>query len=176
MMPILRETIETTLPRDEAFALIADFANAAAWDPGTATSERVDDGPVGVGARYRLGVRMRGRIAPMEYRITTFEAPRRVVLAGSGSGVRAIDDIRFQATAGGTRIGYTAEIHLTGLMRLLEPLAGGAFATIAREARDGMQRTLDERARAAATAPSAATAPPAAAGAAPAAPAASGQR
>ena len=150
-MPILRETIETTLPRDDAFAFIADFANSAAWDPGTATSERIGDGPVGVGTRYRLGVRMRGRVAPMEYRITTFEVPSRVVLAGTGSGVAATDDITFVATPGGTRIEYVATIHLRGLMRLVEPFVGGAFAKIGRDARDGMQRALDERARAQAT-------------------------
>ncbi len=147
-MPIIRETIQTSLDRDSAFAFIADFANSAAWDPGTATSERIDDGPVGVGSRFRLGVRMRGRVVPMEYRITTLEAPRRVVLAGSGSGVRAIDDITFTERAGGTRIDYIADIHLEGWMRLIEPFVGGAFAKIGRDARDGMERSLDERARA----------------------------
>jgi carbon monoxide dehydrogenase subunit G len=147
-MPILRETIHTTLGPDEAFAFVADFANAQVWDPGTATSERIDDGPVGVGARYRLGVRMRDRVVPMEYRITALDAPRRVVLVGAGSGVRATDDITFAPTGRGTRIEYVAEIHLSGWMRLLEPFVGGAFAKIGRAARDGMQRTLDERARA----------------------------
>jgi carbon monoxide dehydrogenase subunit G len=150
-MPTIHETIDTRLARDEAFSFVADFANAAAWDPGTATSERIDAGPVGVGARYALGVRMRGRVAPMEYRIATFEPPSRVVLAGEGSGVRATDTISFEARDGGTRIDYTAEIHLTGWMRLLEPFVGGAFAKIGRDARDGMERTLDERARAAST-------------------------
>ena len=74
-MPRLRETIDTALPIDDAFAFIADFANSQHWDPGVATSERIDPGPVGLGARYRLGVRMRGKVAPMEYRITTFEPP-----------------------------------------------------------------------------------------------------
>ncbi len=147
-MPTIRETIQTSLDRDAAFAFIADFANSAVWDPGTATSERVDDGPVRVGSRFQLGVRMRGRVAPMEYRITTLEAPRRVVLAGSGSGVRATDDITFTERPDGTRIDYVAEIHLEGWMRLIEPFVGGAFVKIGRDARDGMQRSLDERARA----------------------------
>ena len=144
-MPTLRETIETKLPPAESFAFVADFANAPAWDPGTATSERLDTGPVGVGARYRLGVRMRGKVVPMEYRIETFEPDRRVVLRGEGSGVRARDEITFHATGSGTRVEYVAEIQLQGLMRLLEPLLGGAFAQIGRDARDGMQRALDER-------------------------------
>ena len=81
-MTKLHEQIETALPIEESFAFIADFANSSRWDPGVATSERIDAGPVGLGARYRLGVRMRGKVAPMEYRITTYEAPTRVVLTG----------------------------------------------------------------------------------------------
>ncbi len=143
-MPRLHETLTTALAPDDAFAFVADFANARRWDPGVEASERIDDGPVGVGARYRLGVLMRGRVAPMEYRIVTFEPSRRVVLAGVGSGVEAIDDIRFAPTPdGGTRIEYIADIRLQGLLRLATPFAGKAFEAIARNARDGMQRTLD---------------------------------
>jgi carbon monoxide dehydrogenase subunit G len=148
-MTRLHETIATTLPIDETFAFIADFANAQHWDPGVATSERIDPGPVGLGARYQLGVRMRGRVAPMEYRITTYEAPRRVILTGEGSNVSAVDEIRFEPTATGTRIDYTADIRLGGWMRLAAPFAGGAFEKIARDALGGMQRALDERAKAA---------------------------
>ena len=145
-MTRLTEQIQTSLPIDDVFAFVADFANSMYWDPGVATSERIDAGPVGLGARYRLGVRMCGRVAPMEYRITTFEAPRRVVLTGEGSGVSAIDEIRFEPAGTGTRIDYTADIRLGGLMRLAQPLLGGAFAKIARDALDGMQRALDARA------------------------------
>jgi carbon monoxide dehydrogenase subunit G len=148
-MTRLHDTIETTLPIDETFAFMADFANARHWDPGVATSERIDPGPVGLGARYRLGIMMRGRVAPMEYRITTYEAPRRVVLTGEGSNVSAVDEIRFEPTATGTRIDYTADISLGGWMRLAAPFAGGAFEKILRDGIGGMQRALDERARAA---------------------------
>ncbi len=145
-MPILRETIQTDLGRDDAFAFIADFANSPAWDPGTATAVRVDAGAVDVGAHYRLGVRMRGKVVPMDYRIVSFEASRRVVLEGRGSGVRATDSISFEDAERGCRIEYVAEIHLEGWMRLLEPLAGRTFEKIGRDARDGMQRTLDAQA------------------------------
>jgi hypothetical protein len=147
-VPVLHEKIETSLPVDEAFGFVADFANAAQWDPNNATSERVGSGPVGVGARYLLGVRMFGKVAPMEYEITTFEPSRRVVLKGTGSGVAAVDDIRFEATTTGTQIDYIADIRLRGLLRLATPFAGGSFARIARDARDGMQRALDELAAA----------------------------
>ncbi len=148
-MAILREQIHTALPLERAFAFVADFANAERWDPGVATSARLNPGPVGIGARYQLGVRMRGKVAPMAYEITAYEPSRRVVLTGEGSGVAAIDEIRFEATPTGTRIDYVADIRLTGLMRLATPFAGGALAKIARDARDGMGRALDQLAAAA---------------------------
>ena len=143
-MPILREHLETQLPIEQAFDFVADFANASIWDPGVASSEAVGDRSLRVGSRYRLGVRVAGSVRPMAYRVTSLERPSRVVLTGEGSGVDAVDDIRFERTAdGGTAIDYTADIRLHGLLRLTQPFAGGAFAAIARNARDGMQRTLD---------------------------------
>jgi len=152
-MAVLRERIDTNLGIDEAFAFVADFANASRWDPGVATSVREDEGPVRVGAKYQLGVRIGSRVAPMEYEITTLDAPTRVVLAGRGSGVDAIDDITFRSTPTGTEIDYVADIRLVGLGRLLAPFAGGAFRRIAENARAGMQRTLDALAESGATAP-----------------------
>jgi carbon monoxide dehydrogenase subunit G len=146
-MAVLREQIDTALELDDAFAFVADFANAAQWDPGVAASEALDGGPLRVGARYLLGVRMGGRVAPMTYTITQLDPPRRVVLAGEGAGVRAIDDISFEATGSGTRISYVADIRLTGVLRLLAPFAGASFRRIAADARGGMQRALDARAR-----------------------------
>ena len=148
-MTRLHERIQTPLNIDETFAFIADFANAMHWDPGVATSERIDAGPVGLGARYRLGVRMRGRVVPMEYRVTAFDRPRRVVLTGTGSGVDAVDEITFEAVPDGTSIDYTADIRLQGAMGLIQPLLGRAFAKLASDAVGGMQRALDERAAAA---------------------------
>jgi carbon monoxide dehydrogenase subunit G len=148
-MTRLHEQIVTPLGIDAAFAFVADFANSMLWDPGVTSSEQIDTGPVGLGARYRLGIRMAGRVAPMEYRISSFEAPRRVVLTGTGSGVCAVDEIRFEPSGTGTKIDYTADIRLGGLLRLAQPFLGGAFAKIGRDALAGMQRALDERAAAA---------------------------
>jgi carbon monoxide dehydrogenase subunit G len=150
-MTRIHERIETALPLGAAFDFVADFANAERWDPGVVSSKRSGDGPVGPGARYRLEVRMGGRVAPMEYRITTFERPHRVVLTGRGSNVDAVDDIRFEATPTGTAIDYTADIRLGGLLRLVQPFVGGTLERIGRDAADGMQRTLAARAAAAAS-------------------------
>jgi carbon monoxide dehydrogenase subunit G len=87
---------------------------------------------------------MGGRFAPMEYRVSALEPMRRIVLTGSGSGVSAVDEIRFERSGRGTRIGYTADIRLGGWLRLLQPFLGGSFRKIAKDALAGMQRTLSE--------------------------------
>ncbi|MBI2781436.1 MAG: SRPBCC family protein [Chloroflexi bacterium] len=144
-MAVLEERIETSLDIEDAFDFVADFANSAQWDPGVATSKALDDGGLRLGARYLLGVRMGSRVAPMTYTITRLDRPHRVVLAGEGSGVAAVDDISFARTASGTTIDYVADIRLKGVLRLLAPFAGGSFRRIADNARTGMQRTLDAR-------------------------------
>jgi carbon monoxide dehydrogenase subunit G len=148
-MTTLHEQVETTLPIDDVFEYVADFANSQEWDPGVATAERLDGGPVSLGSRFRLGVRLGPRVGTMEYRISVFEPPTRVVLVGSGSGVSAVDEIRLERLATGTRLDYTADIRLGGILRLAEPFLGGAFANIGRNAADGMRRTLDAQATAA---------------------------
>ena len=50
-----RGTVISTRPAEETFDYMADFANAAQWDPGTADAERLDDGPVGLGSTSRPG-------------------------------------------------------------------------------------------------------------------------
>ena len=143
-MTVIRERLETDLPTEATFDYVADFANAAQWDPGVAWSRRTSPspGPIVVGTTYELGIRMAGRVAPMTYRIDRLERPDRVVLVGGGSGVDAVDDIRFTPNGGGTVIDYTADIRLRGLRRLLQPTLGGTFQRIGRDAAAGMSARL----------------------------------
>ncbi len=143
-MTRIHERIATSLPIEATFDYVADFANSEQWDPGTTSSRRLDDGPLGPGARYGLTVRMGGRVAPMEYHIRDFDRPRRVVLVGSGSNVKAVDEIRFERAGDGTVVYYTADISLGGLLRLAEPFLGGSFEKIGRDAAAGMDAALED--------------------------------
>jgi len=141
-MTRLHERIETTLPIEQAFDYIADFANSQEWDPGVIAAQRQGDGPLAVGTRFDLDVRMGGRVAPMEYRISELRRPGRVVFVGTGSNVEAVDDIRFERAGRGTVIEYTADIRLGGWLRLAQPFLGSVFARIGRDAATGMEHTL----------------------------------
>jgi hypothetical protein len=149
-MTTLLEHVTTPLAREAAFAYVADFSRQAEWDPNTVSSRRLDEGPLGVGARFALEVRLGSRTTPMEYRITEYQVPSRVVLVGEGSGVWSRDVIDFSEAPEGTHVSYEAEIRLSGLLGIVQPLLGRAFAGIARGAVAGMKRELDALAVAAA--------------------------
>ena len=101
------------------------------------------------GPAIELGVRLGGRVAPMEYRISVFEPPARVVLVGDGSGVSAVDEIRFSPDGTGTLIDYTADIRLGGVAPARSSRSSAGRSRSSAEMRStGMQRTLDARARA----------------------------
>jgi dehydrogenase/reductase SDR family protein 12 len=142
-MTKLIEHVSSPLPREAAFTYVADFDRQSEWDPNTVSSKRIDDGQLGVGSRFALEVKIGSKVAPMEYRITEYEVPSRVVLIGEGSGVWTEDTITFSEGADGTRVDYEAEIKLSGLLGLVQPLMGRAFAGIGKAAVAGMKRELD---------------------------------
>ena len=91
-MLILREQLETDPPTEDAFASIADFANAGRWDPASPVqSASMVMARLRWGLSIGSGIRTGGGVRPMEYLIVQLELARWVVLSGRGSGVEAVD-------------------------------------------------------------------------------------
>ena len=144
-MTRLFETIEVPCSVHEAFSYTSDFGNIEQWDPGVASSVRLTIGRPALGSRYRLEVVFALSTTVMEYCITAFDPPHRVVLEGNGGSVHAIDDIRFMPTGSGTRIDYTADLTLSGLGGLVEPLLRPVLERAGRRALDGLRKALSEQ-------------------------------
>lgn len=123
-MKHLHEIIEVPAEITDAFRYVADFGRISEWDPGVTESARLTPGPVGEGSRFRVLVRAGLGHTEMEYAITAFEPPYRVVLEGSGETIHAVDEIRFSRSGDQTRIDYTADIRLGGAAGAIEPLLG----------------------------------------------------
>ncbi len=137
-------TVQSNKSREEAFDYLADFANAAEWDPGVASGENLTGQPLGTGSRFRLMCRFSGRQFPLEYRITVFEAPSRVVFVADQGRISSVDEIRFVPVDAGTSVTYEAELRLTGAPgRLLDPLIALAFRRIGDRAAAGLRRALN---------------------------------
>lgn len=142
----VRRSLICDRPAQDTFPFIADFANLPDWDPGIASSRRLDEGPIRTGARYEVVARFLGRRVPMVYEVTRYEPPHRIVLEGRSGHLRAIDDIRFEPVSGGTRIRYRADFRFSGAMRWAEKLIRPAFERLASRAMQGMQEALRRRA------------------------------
>ena len=138
-----RTTVESKLPPAEAFAYMADFANARAWDPSVSEASRVDEGALEVGSTFDLVARFAGRDVPLRYRIVSFEPPHRVVLEAHRPGFVSRDTITVEPAEHGSKVHYDALLAFSGLGRLFDPIMQRIFNRVGAQATAGMEAALN---------------------------------
>ncbi len=149
-----RKTLTTSLPVDEVFAFLADFSNAAEWDPGVVSASKLDAGPVAPGTRFEVVSKFLGQDVRLVYTAVQVDAPERVVFEGTtDAGLRSIDTLTFAKSGRGTEITYDAQLVLPGLLYLADLPLHLLFQWIGRDAIEGLSRTLRERTAARQAAP-----------------------
>jgi hypothetical protein len=107
------------------------------------SSNKITDGPVGLGTRYELEVRFGSGTSPMIYEITVYEPDHRVVLAGSGEKLLATDEIRFATHDNMTVIDYTADLSFLNFFKYLGPLLRPRLEKVGEDALNGLVKALD---------------------------------
>lgn len=138
-------TIPVALPAEQVFAYLEDFSNAKEWDPGVAAAKRLDEGPIGVGARFGLELQVGRSTQRWTYVTEVHEAPRRVRFATTGKWAEGADDIGVVARGDDAcTIEWDARFGFTGVGRLLDPLFQLAFDRIAGKAVDGLRAKMRE--------------------------------
>jgi uncharacterized protein YndB with AHSA1/START domain len=138
------DAIDLPIPIEEAFDYLADFSRTAEWDPGVCDARRLTRGEIRLGSRFEVTVSFLGRRVPLEYRITEFERPSRLVLTGGDSSLRSIDEITFVSRRGGTRVTYEACLELVGIRRLADPALDLLFQRAGRLAVRGLRERLTD--------------------------------
>jgi hypothetical protein len=148
-MARITEHLEVPASPEAAFDHVADFTTSATWDPGIAAAERLDDGPIGLGSRFRVMLRLGPTTVPLEYEITTHERPVRVVLTTRGPLHQGEDDVRFTpAVTGGATVDWHARFAVRGPAGwLIDPALGVGFRRTAAAAITGLERSLHALAR-----------------------------
>jgi hypothetical protein len=137
-------TIRSHLAPPEAFAYMADFANARFWDPSVSEARRESEGPLGVGSTFALVARFAGRDVPLTYAIVEHEPPARVVLEARRPSFVSRDTITVEAAdGGGSLVHYDATLGFRGVGRLLDPIMQRIFTRVGAKASDGMQTALN---------------------------------
>ncbi len=139
-------TVDTPKSQADLFAYLSDFSTTQEWDPGVAQAERLDDGPVAVGSRFRIVADFMGRKTPLTYEVTAIDAPRSITLLGENTTVISLDTMTFEpAAGGGSRLTYDADLKLKGPLRLADPVLRLVFNRIGDRAVDGLRETLASR-------------------------------
>jgi carbon monoxide dehydrogenase subunit G len=136
------DAIDLPIPVEEAFDYLADFSRTTEWDPGVYEARRLTRGKVRLSSRFRVTVSFLGRRIPLEYRITEFERPSRLVLSGGDSSLRSVDEITFVSRPGGTRVTYEARLELQGIRRIADPILDLLFQRIGCLAVRGLRERL----------------------------------
>jgi polyketide cyclase/dehydrase/lipid transport protein len=136
-------TIPSALPKVEAFAYMADFANAPLWDPSVSEARRVDEAPLGLGSAFDLVARFAGRDVPLRYEIVVYDPPRRVVLEARRPGFVSRDTITVEHAGDGSIVDYDATLAFGGLGRLLDPVMQRVFDRVGARATIGLRTALN---------------------------------
>lgn len=135
----LHEVIEVQRPIADVFRWVADFSNIDQWDPSVPESHKTSLGAVGEGTNYEVVVMFGPNRIVMDYQITEFQPPNRVVLKGTAEDVTAVDTITFEETASGTRIEYIADLEFP-YSKILDPV----MQRYGRKALRSMQRAFED--------------------------------
>ena len=136
------DAIDLPIPIGEAFDYLADFSRTAEWDPGVEEAHRLTKGRVRIGSRFEVVVSFFGQRIPLEYEITEFDRPTRLVLSGGDASVSSIDEMTFVERPGGTRVTYEAKIELVGIRRIAEPIVDVLMQRVGRLAVRGLRERL----------------------------------
>ena len=135
--------IGSSLPQAEAFAYMANFANALLWDPSIRAARQVGEAPIGPGSAFELVAHFAGRDMPLSYEIVEYDSPRRVVLQARRPRFVSTDTITIEPAADGSVVHYDAILAFGGLGRLVDPIMQRIFDRVGARASLGMQTALN---------------------------------
>jgi hypothetical protein len=117
--------VEHTLPirrsARDVFDYCTDMSREPEWNPRTRYVQKLTDGPVGLGTRYRAAW-MKGDPMVVEY--VTFDRPTRWAAVGRSRRLDTRSEGRVAPTEDGVRLVIRMELLPRGLLAFLLPLLG----------------------------------------------------
>lgn len=118
MATLIQNTFEVGAPPERAFELLSNLANEPTWNPTCKLAEKITDGPVGVGTKYRAQWKG-GPVVEVE--ISTFDAPHSWSGGNKGS-LEVTSSGRITPEGTGSRVEWDFEAIPHGFMKLMAPM------------------------------------------------------
>ena len=109
-------------PAEEVFDFVADERNEPLYNPHMRRAERISDGPIGLGTRFRAEIVSMGRTVEMIIEFTGYDRPRRLASATHMSSMDTHGGLTFDPVPEGTRMRWTWDVEPRGILRLMRPL------------------------------------------------------
>jgi carbon monoxide dehydrogenase subunit G len=141
-VPTVERTFTVNTPPPVILIYLQDFSTAEAWDPGTQSCTREDDGPVTVGSTWHNVSKIAGLTTELTYRLAEQSADH-LVFVGHNDSATSTDTITVRAAAGGSAVTYHAEIEMHGLAKLASPAIKVIFEKVGHDTEKQMTTVLN---------------------------------
>jgi carbon monoxide dehydrogenase subunit G len=126
-------------PQDEVFTYLADVVNEARWNPWAKNVEKLTEGPVGPGSRFRGRYK---RMGTVEQELVDYHRPDHVgYLSDTMGGAKMVFEL--EPSGSGTLVRIAGDMHPTGVMKLAQPLMGAMMRPHLRDLAAGIKRELE---------------------------------
>jgi uncharacterized protein YndB with AHSA1/START domain len=131
-------------PIEEVFAFVADFENSPRWQSMVRESQKLSEGPIGRGARFREYANAMGSKGWVTIEITEYEPNRRVAYRSSRFGALApIAGFTFEPAAGGTSVTFSGDPNPIAPLKPLSPLISRIATRLWRRNLDSLKEVLE---------------------------------
>ena len=122
-MPRFEESVTIARPASEIFPWLFDADKVPRWTTALESYERIGDGPLAAGARFRQTLAISGRRITVELEITRFEPPAGAESRFSEHGFDVVTTYALREQAGETRLTQTLDAGFGSFSaRLLAPI------------------------------------------------------
>jgi uncharacterized protein YndB with AHSA1/START domain len=130
-------------PIDMVFDFVADERNEPLYNSALLHSDKVTDGPVGVGTRFLATHKSVGRPVEMSVDITAYDRPRRMASRTTMSWSDVEGELTFESSGNATTMRWAWDVRPKGMVNLIRPLLGVVGRRSERACWEGLKRYLE---------------------------------
>ena len=111
-------------PVEEVFDFVADQRNEPRYNAQMRRSEKISEGPIGLGTQYRAEMVSGRQVMPMVVEVTGYERPRLLASTTRMSSMDIQYALTFEPVSQGTRMRWVGDVGPKGWLRLMTPWVG----------------------------------------------------